>query len=1402
MRNFTLLRYHWIRTRSLVWAMLLPSFLLTLAITASQAQPSTFTTAQIEVGTDCNWPYSAVATSPVDGKIYAFWRRGANEEVTYKLIRWDGNGWTTLSTFTNATGSSSTIKVPNFGDATDDVSLAIDKANRFHVTFKGSSSISGRDAVWYGLSTNGTNWSFQMLQSLPSGSINESLADQVIEVDPQNQPHVAFRYTNANAPRTYTLRYFRFTDGSWVGETAITQSGSSNGGTVSNEIGRFDLAIDANAKAHLSFRRETNGTGRDGSLYYINNTSGSWGPAQELVTGNTAQSQAVTNTIDTDASNNVHIVHSDYLHKLYYTTNVSGSFVTTQINGNVMGDVSSQHTLRINAKGDKFVVYNDNSGTPTQLNYAYQLAGTSGTWTTGTGFTPDAAGQGGNYYSGLLSDDRRIMMLFDNSLTSTRGQCNTFQRNLWYATATVQGAPVQVAPTVTTSAATAITKSSATLGGNVTSDGGSNVTERGVVYSSINNSPTINGSNVTRDVNGMGTGPFSKLITGLTPGTSYSVVAYATNNISTSYGSVTTFTTLPNAPVLSTPTNGTLLNTRRPTYTGTAQAGSTVRIYRNPVGQPILISNDVIANAQGVFNFVTPGDDSEGAYTAYATATVNGVTSAQSNVNSFTIDATAPMVTLTAPVGPGSDTPTSPISFTATFTESVTGLSAASVSVSNGRISGFTPLSGSQYSFSITPNANGLVSVSLAAGVARDAAGNNSTTSNVYRLTYRPPVTLTSLTVLPAAVCVGSPVTLTATVGRDAGTYSYTLTYGSSVIIGTTPNGFSQTLTTTGSGSQTISLRVSNGVDAAAQSTTVQVNPLPTVSLGSNGPLTCAQPSVTLTATGDGMGQALTYRFSAPASQQGGSSGNTATVTTQGLYSVTAITTSGCSATAQTSVGIDLSLPTPTLLTQTGGSYPAGRASVSVNLNTGNVNLVAAGCAGTVSWTGPNNTAGTGNAIVVPTTAAGTFVYQARCRVGSCISDPASATVSVTGGLQVLHRDVDNYADNNAIKPLLVLQNNGAGPLPLSAITLRYYLTVEGGGALSNLFVDYAQVGNGNVKLRYVSLPQPLQGAGGYVEYSFTPEAGSLAPGANSGAISAYLTKGDYGPLNELDDYSYAQVRDQLVGNLRITAYYNGALIAGIEPGAVGTPPPAVRSLRALTESKNGPSATQINTFLEVRNEGNTAINYSDLKVRYYFTADGAERLQVEVDEGAVQARLVKLPQAVTGADTYLELSFTQGGQLAPNASTGTVRYRILKPDGGRFDQTNDYSYQEQPQDRSQNAHVVVLVNGEVAWGTPPAGSAARAAARAEPGAELTVRLLGNPVVGGVLEAEVTGAQDQPLTLQLIDLQGRVVTGQQVGSAAASERVKLTVGPQATGLLLLQVSTPTQHQTVKVVTIE
>ena len=95
-------------------------------------------------------------------------------------------------------------------------------------------------------------------------------------------------------------------------------------------------------------------------------------------------------------------------------------------------------------------------------------------------------------------------------------------------------------PTVVTAEVSEITTVSAVCGGNVTNDGGGNVSARGVCWST-NANPTISDTHVA---SGSGLGTFTSNITGLSSNTTYHVRAYATNEAGTAYGLDKEFTTL------------------------------------------------------------------------------------------------------------------------------------------------------------------------------------------------------------------------------------------------------------------------------------------------------------------------------------------------------------------------------------------------------------------------------------------------------------------------------------------------------------------------------------------------------------------------------------------------------------------------------------------------------------------------------------------------------------------------------------------------------------------------------------------------------------------------------------------------------------------------------------------
>ena len=154
--------------------------------------------------------------------------------------------------------------------------------------------------------------------------------------------------------------------------------------------------------------------------------------------------------------------------------------------------------------------------------------------------------------SGLASSTQYNYLLIPYTWDGT----NATTYNYLTASAPTANATTQsgsTPPVLTTSAASSVTASSATLNGEITADGGGSVTARGFVYSSSDTTPTLGEGGVTDQASGTGTGTFNASVSSLTPNTIYYYQAYATNSSGTSYGGIITFTT-PKAEPTAQPT--------------------------------------------------------------------------------------------------------------------------------------------------------------------------------------------------------------------------------------------------------------------------------------------------------------------------------------------------------------------------------------------------------------------------------------------------------------------------------------------------------------------------------------------------------------------------------------------------------------------------------------------------------------------------------------------------------------------------------------------------------------------------------------------------------------------------------------------------------------------------------
>lgn len=202
-------------------------------------------------------------------------------------------------------------------------------------------------------------------------------------------------------------------------------------------------------------------------------------------------------------------------------------------------------------------------------------------------------------------------------------------------------------PTVTTAAVTSVATSSAVSGGNIPSDGGSPVTERGVCWNTEGSPTTADAK--TED--GEGSGSFVSRITGLTPGTDYSLRAYAVNVAGTAYGEEVTFRTLDStvAPtVVTTGATDILVRSAKCGGEVTAWGGDTITVRGicwNTTGDPTT-ADAKTENGPGLGAFTAVLYPLTENTTYYARAyAVNSAGTGYGAVDTFTTRIPAPAVT-------------------------------------------------------------------------------------------------------------------------------------------------------------------------------------------------------------------------------------------------------------------------------------------------------------------------------------------------------------------------------------------------------------------------------------------------------------------------------------------------------------------------------------------------------------------------------------------------------------------------------------------------------------------------------------------------------------------------------------------------------------------------------------
>ncbi|UXR63246.1 Ig-like domain-containing protein [Bdellovibrio bacteriovorus] len=177
-----------------------------------------------------------------------------------------------------------------------------------------------------------------------------------------------------------------------------------------------------------------------------------------------------------------------------------------------------------------------------------------------------------------------------------------------------------------------------------------------------------------------------------------------------------------------------------------------------------------------------------------------------------------------------------------TFSEPVTGFTASDVVISSGTVTGFTG-SEKSYSFSVTPTAQGVFSVSIAAGVAADTAGNPNLAAPAFTRTFdsvKPTLTLASAT---SASTNAATIPVTATFSESVINFAASdVVVTNGTLSGFTGSGkdYSFTVTPAGQGAVSVSVAADVATDATGNG-----NAAATL----NRTFDTASPTVTITST-------------------------------------------------------------------------------------------------------------------------------------------------------------------------------------------------------------------------------------------------------------------------------------------------------------------------------------------------------------------------------------------------------------------------------------------------------------------------------------------------------------------------------------------------------------------------
>ncbi|WP_338539833.1 X2-like carbohydrate binding domain-containing protein [Paenibacillus tundrae] len=182
------------------------------------------------------------------------------------------------------------------------------------------------------------------------------------------------------------------------------------------------------------------------------------------------------------------------------------------------------------------------------------------------------------------------------------------------------------------------------------------------------------------------------------------------------------------------------------------------------------------------------------------------------------------------------------------------------------------------------------------------------------------------------------------------------------------------------------------------------------------------------------------------------------------------------------------------------------------------------------------------------------------------------------------------------------------------------------------------------------------------------------------------------------------------LGQNSLTFHFNGGnnavLTVNVVDSTVIVPPTGDLTIQAFNGNTSS-STNGISPKFKLINSGNSAIQLSDVKLRYYYTIDGEEAQTfwsdwASVGSANVTSKFVKLATPVAGADHYLEVGFTSAAGTLNAGQNAEIQARFSKNNWSNYNQSNDYSFKASGTQFANHEQITGYVGDELVWGIEP----------------------------------------------------------------------------------------------------